>query len=1146
MKKSFLLIMCLLLAIAVVACNANDNKTDDTTAADTTTAVETQTEGGSSENTTAGNEDTTVAGNEDATTVGESTTVGGESTTSVELPTGSEVTTSGSENTTSATEVPTESTTNGGETTTTSGSEDTTSVEVPTGSEVTTSGSEETTAAPEETTVAGGESTTAAPEETTTFVIELPTEPEVTTELMTEHEHTFSDDWSANNDGHWHAATCEHVGEISDMAAHVDEDEDDCCDVCDFDITCEHELSDEIDYVAGGHYHIPDCNHDDLILDLEAHADADNDGKCDVCEFEFDDFIDEITSTDAANRVNGGTISYVGQYEKKDITYNLGFGFLFMDENIEYSYDAGVIVNNKHSVHAFNNGNVFYVVDNNGMVSREDYMITTDNVKGYKFSSDMFFYLSLDDTDPCGVEDFLYAFYNFAKTNYANTLSITWGETNNISFMAADEYSAKVFAIDFTVSENGVITTLNLTSKQYTGYISAEQLANGGIILDWEGNPDVDENGNPTVPDYTMDENGVVTFLEGATVDAEVKVSVTQTEGSRENIKTSYNLEEILVNSYDLMNGEEVVGTTLNATVGTNLTLPFANMNPTTANLELDKITATIVDETGSETWNVNVYAFADYLNITPYKAGNYLVTLTSLNTVKAFKLVVAMPETTEIHAAVDNYGLKEAFTEKTIPVNSTFNFVGLAQDTYADATFTATLPEGTTGAALVVLDTADGYAFTATEVGTYVVTLVSNANPEVTNTVTFNVIAAANVSDIFKGTWENTTYGIKVEINPTDATSGTYTMTMNNEPVQFAYTLSGTAIDAIPVAGGAGNWTLQFNSDLQLEVVSPYGMSFPLEQTSTGEDAPAGNTFGGTYSGIVNVMGGDMDAKVVVSGDSFTFEIDGTLTTYYYSINAETGYLTTIIGNGNPPAEFIFRYISDMNMLVVEMVHPMTGMGMEIGTLAQATSTDVEPANKMDGKYKGTLDMGTILDITIEVDSLFETMTTVIDGISTTYAYSIGDDGILTTICVGGEQIGDFQFQYRADADVIVVNMNNPRLGYYVYVGDAYKVTEEEEGSSLSVEGIWTSADGMYTFTFWEADGDGTVDFADENGDWLKTRGFYFTMDDAGNITFTSIKGNLSGYMDWSTSSTAKLTEQGIELTLDTGVVVLLAPKAW
>ena len=1055
MKKSFLLIMCLLLAIAVVACNKNDNKTDDTTAADTTTAaVETPSESESSEITT-------------------NAATGGETTAEVEETSNSDTT----------------------------------------GADATTS---------EDTSVEG------------------------TTELMTQHTHTFSADWSANDEGHWHAATCEHVGEIADKAAHADADEDGECDVCEYDLTCDHELSDEIVGIAAGHYHIPDCNHDDLILDLTAHVDANSDNVCDACEYSFDELIDDITSAEAASRVNGGTITYNGQYEKKDVTYNLGFGFLYMDENVEYSYDPGVIENNKHSVHAFNNGNVFYVKEYSGMVSREDYMITTDNVKGYKFSSDMFFYVSLDDADPCGVEDLLYAFYNFAKTNHANTLSITWGETNIISFVIADEYSAKVFTIDFVVSANGVITSLNVTSKQYLEYISAEQMANGGVILDENGSPVVDDNGNPVTPDYTIDENGVVTFFDNATVNTEVVVKVMQTEGSREDIKTTYDLNAILLNSYDIMNGEAVLGDTLNATVGDNLLLPFANVNPTTADFDLDRITALVYDEEGEETFDVSVYASNEGLSFIAYKAGNYVLKMTSLNTSKTIKIVTTKPTTTEIYAAVDNYGMKESFTEKTVYVNSKFEFVGLAQNTYADATFTATLPDGTTGAALTVLDTADGYSFEATAVGTYVVTLTSKANPEVTNTVTFNVIESVDVSGIFKGTWENSTYGISVEINPTDATSGTYTITMNNAPAQYTYTLSGTTIDAMPLAGVDQGWTLQFSSELSLEIASPYGNAFPLTQISGGDvggDTEGG--FSGTYTGDLDVMGMPMPAKVVVSGETFTFELDGTTTTYYFSIDASTGYLTTVVGGGNPPAQFTFRYLADMNILTVEMVHPMTGMATEIGALAQASGSDVVPANKMDGKYKGTLNMGVELVIEIEVDSMFETMTTVVDGISTTYAYSIGEDGILTTICVGGEQIGDFQFQYVAADDVIVVNSFNPRLGYYAYAGDAAKVTEEEP-AGFSVEGMWESADGRYTFTFWEADGDGTLDFSDENGEWLKTIGFYFTMDDAGNITFTSIKGNLAGYMDWSTSSTAKVTEEGIILVLDTGVEVLLTPKAW
>ena len=35
------------------------------------------------------------------------------------------------------------------------------------------------------------------------------------------HEHTFSEDWSHDNEYHWHAATCEHIEEVSDKELHT-------------------------------------------------------------------------------------------------------------------------------------------------------------------------------------------------------------------------------------------------------------------------------------------------------------------------------------------------------------------------------------------------------------------------------------------------------------------------------------------------------------------------------------------------------------------------------------------------------------------------------------------------------------------------------------------------------------------------------------------------------------------------------------------------------------------------------------------------------------------------------------------------------------------------------------------------------------
>ena len=51
-----------------------------------------------------------------------------------------------------------------------------------------------------------------------------------------EHEHTYSDVWTTDYENHWHAATCEHTGEVKDVAEHADDNGDKKCDVCDFEM----------------------------------------------------------------------------------------------------------------------------------------------------------------------------------------------------------------------------------------------------------------------------------------------------------------------------------------------------------------------------------------------------------------------------------------------------------------------------------------------------------------------------------------------------------------------------------------------------------------------------------------------------------------------------------------------------------------------------------------------------------------------------------------------------------------------------------------------------------------------------------------------------------------------------------------------
>ena len=47
-----------------------------------------------------------------------------------------------------------------------------------------------------------------------------------------EHVHSFESSWSSDSSVHWHAASCEHSSERTDVAAHSDNGNDGVCDVC--------------------------------------------------------------------------------------------------------------------------------------------------------------------------------------------------------------------------------------------------------------------------------------------------------------------------------------------------------------------------------------------------------------------------------------------------------------------------------------------------------------------------------------------------------------------------------------------------------------------------------------------------------------------------------------------------------------------------------------------------------------------------------------------------------------------------------------------------------------------------------------------------------------------------------------------------
>ena len=98
-----------------------------------------------------------------------------------------------------------------------------------------------------------------------------------------ECEHTYGEKWSSNATEHWHAANCEHTDLKSDVAAHTDADQNGKCDVCNYEIGHVHTFADTWTTDETHHWKLATCSHTDEKGEFAAHTDSDENGSCDVC-----------------------------------------------------------------------------------------------------------------------------------------------------------------------------------------------------------------------------------------------------------------------------------------------------------------------------------------------------------------------------------------------------------------------------------------------------------------------------------------------------------------------------------------------------------------------------------------------------------------------------------------------------------------------------------------------------------------------------------------------------------------------------------------------------------------------------------------------------------------------------------------------
>ena len=97
--------------------------------------------------------------------------------------------------------------------------------------------------------------------------------------------HPFATEWTSDATHHWHKCTVEGCTEISDKAEHVDADNDGKCDICAYVLVAPHVHVTSTEWKSDSTNHWRECTVCGEKLDVAAHADANNDGKCDDCGF---------------------------------------------------------------------------------------------------------------------------------------------------------------------------------------------------------------------------------------------------------------------------------------------------------------------------------------------------------------------------------------------------------------------------------------------------------------------------------------------------------------------------------------------------------------------------------------------------------------------------------------------------------------------------------------------------------------------------------------------------------------------------------------------------------------------------------------------------------------------------------------------
>ncbi len=686
------------------------------------------------------------------------------------------------------------------------------------------------------------------------------------------HTCAFGEGWAYDATNHYHTCTC---GAKSGTAAHADANNDGACDVCAIIMSNTHVFDKEWESDATNHWHAALCGHD-VIDGKEAHT-PNAIGKCSVCGYtvsaptitSISDALDIAAFTQGS--VRNGLLSSTLTVESADSWSGyesyVDYTWYEQAENYLHTFETGDKMHTYYTVGK--DDTVFALVVGNGDTYVDEYA-TIENLGGPRFYG----LLGNYDTTYYGAISVIEALYEMASANVNGgfTESIEDGIYTFSFLLEGDGYSVGLYsvAVAFTLDEDAYI--LENAAIAIAGYMEKNTVMNEET---WE---------EEEITNYTFEEvgeNKVYTLNDKAAHSTLNLYEFTQSV----DIINEHKPEDVLPQSFKLVDAE---GNEIDFEAGITVEcgqsfIYFTDVAPSTAIFEIAGIEVTFTDSEGNEIWSSYGGYYNGALNITISNPGEYIATITVGESEYVLPITATYAAVKSIVTEVgDSTGWYMEANSASVYVGNTLSFRGTVNNFAAPAYTAAVIGNNADSATLTRED--DGtYTFASETEGVYTIKLTSSVNAEVTAELVITVSAAPTLESMLSGTYEGDSITVTFD-TANKIVTATTTVRGELKVDTFTYTVDGDEFTATLVDGGSGWFSeIYFNDSYQLVVIADYWDHY-LEKTS------------------------DLGAPVAIVGG--TNIMAGT------PIEA-TGAFTTTVGAGET-VYFVAYYMEGFNNIVI------------------------------------------------------------------------------------------------------------------------------------------------------------------------------------------------------------------------------------